>query len=295
MSWRTVCITKRCKLEYRMGYLVVRGEETNRIHLNEIGVLIIESTAVSLTTSLLNELCKNKVKVIFCDEKHNPHSELLNYYACYDSSRVIRQQIQWSQKIKNRVWQILIRDKITKQAKVLTNEGKENQAQLLYSYQREVEPGDASNREGHAAKVYFNALFGMDFSRDLECFINAALNYGYSIILSIFNREIVAQGCITQLGIWHSNTFNHFNLSSDLMEAFRPLVDKKVIEMNKIRVNDNELTTDEKHDILGILESEVLTNGESCKLPNAISIYVRGVLNALHNSDISLMPVISYV
>lgn len=84
---------------------------------------------------------------------------------------------------------------------------------------------------GHAAKVYFNALFGMDFTRTEESSINAALNYGYGILLSAFNREIVLNGYITQLGLFHNNMFNQFNLGSDLMEPFRTIVDQKVRDM----------------------------------------------------------------
>ena len=86
MSWRTVVISKNAKLDYQMGYLVVRGQDTKKIYLNEIGILIIESTAVSLTAYLLSELVKKKIKVIFCDEKRNPSSELLPYYGSHDTS-----------------------------------------------------------------------------------------------------------------------------------------------------------------------------------------------------------------
>ena len=94
-----------------------------------------------------------------------------------------------------------------------------------------MEFGDATNREGHAAKVYFNALFGMDFTRTAENSINAALNYGYSLLLSTCTREIAINGYITQLGLFHDNMFNPFNLAFDLMEPFRPLVDNLIKQM----------------------------------------------------------------
>lgn len=86
MSWRTIVISKTAKLDYQLGFMVVRGEETVKIHITDIEILVIESTAVSLTAYLLNELIKNKVKVIFCDEKRNPSSELLPYYGSHDTS-----------------------------------------------------------------------------------------------------------------------------------------------------------------------------------------------------------------
>ena len=223
MSWRTIVITKRAKLDLQLGFMVVRGEDTMKVALNEIAVVLIESIAVSLTTSLLAELTKRKVKVIFCDEKRNPSSELVSYYGSHDTSNKIRKQIAWRQNTKEAVWTEIVSEKIRKQKELLELLGKE-EAELLSSYLQQIAWNDETNREGHAAKVYFNALFGLDFTRTEDNLINAALNYGYSIILSSFTREIVANGYITQLGLFHDNMFNQFNLASDLMEPFRPLV-----------------------------------------------------------------------
>lgn len=191
MSWRTIVITKRAKLDLQLGFMVVRGEDTTKVALNEIAVVLIESTAVSLTTSLLAELMKRKVKVIFCDEKRNPSSELVSYYGSHDTSNKIRKQIAWRQNTKEAVWTEIVSEKIRKQKELLELLGKE-EAELLSSYLQQIAWNDETNREGHAAKVYFNALFGLDFTRTEDNLINAALNYGYSIILSSFTREIVA-------------------------------------------------------------------------------------------------------
>ena len=252
MSWRVVVISKRAKLEYQMGYLVVRTEAITKIYLNEISTLIIESTAVSLTASLLSELIKKKIKVIFCDEKRNPISELIGYYGSHDTSNKVRKQIQWSNNIKEGVWTEIVTEKIRKQKTILEMKGKE-EAALLDSYVREIQWNDETNREGHAAKVYFNALFGMGFSRTADNFVNAALNYGYTIILSAFAREIVANGYITQLGLFHDNMFNQFNLASDFMEPFRILVDRKVSAM-KLEQFEHE----EKMQLVNILNDEIL-------------------------------------
>ena len=115
MSWRTIVITKRAKLDLQLGFMVVRGEHTTKVALNEIAVVLIESTAVSLTTSLLAELTKRKVKVIFCDEKRNPSSELVSYYGSHDTSNKIRKQIAWRQNTKEAVWTEIVSEKIRKQ------------------------------------------------------------------------------------------------------------------------------------------------------------------------------------
>lgn len=240
MSWRTVVISNRAKLDLQMGYMVVRGEETVKIHLGEIGTLMVENTAVSLTVSLLAELTKRKVKVIFCDEKRNPSSELISLYGSHDTSNKVRKQIAWKEQTKEAVWTEIVTEKIRKQEKLLEILEKGEEADLLTSYLQEMQWNDATNREGHAAKVYFNALFGMDFTRTADTSTNAALNYGYSIILSAFNREVTSGGYMTQLGLFHDNMFNAFNFSSDLMEPFRILVDQMVVKMNLSKFEHEE-------------------------------------------------------
>ena len=280
MSWRTIVITKRAKLDLQLGFMVVRGEHTTKVALNEIAVVLIESTAVSLTTSLLAELTKRKVKVIFCDEKRNPSSELVSYYGSHDTSNKIRKQIAWRQNTKEAVWTEIVSEKIRKQKELLELLGKE-EAELLSSYLQQIAWNDETNREGHAAKVYFNALFGLDFTRTEDNLINAALNYGYSIILSSFTREIVANGYITQLGLFHDNMFNQFNLASDLMEPFRPLVDKCVLGM-KLEQFEHE----EKMWLVDILNQEVQIDGKIQYVSNAIKIYCKSVFDALNGDAV---------
>ena len=186
MSWRTVIITKICKLDYKMGFMVVRAEETKKIFLDEIAILLIENPAVSLTGCLLEALTEKKVRVIFCNAKRNPNAELVPYYNAYDCSRKIKAQIDWSDDIKGAVWADIVAEKIRKQADFLKDLKMFEEESLLRSYLFQIEPHDVTNREGHAAKVYFNALFGMDFTRSEENLINSALNYGYSILLSAY-------------------------------------------------------------------------------------------------------------
>ena len=291
MSWRTIVITKRAKLDLQLGFMVVRGEHTTKVALNEIAVVLIESTAVSLTTSLLAELTKRKVKVIFCDEKRNPSSELVSYYGSHDTSNKIRKQIAWRQNTKEAVWTEIVSEKIRKQKELLELLGKE-EAELLSSYLQQIAWNDETNREGHAAKVYFNALFGLDFTRTEDDLINAALNYGYSIILSSFTREIVANGYITQLGLFHDNMFNQFNLASDLMEPFRPLVDKCVLGMKLEQFeHDLDIIDEDTKQLLdtAIVNQEVQIDGKIQYVSNAIKIYCKSVFDALNEDDSALV------
>ncbi len=283
MSWRIVYITKSSKLDYQLGSMVVRQETTKKIHLDEIRLLIIESTAVSMTTALINELIKRRVKVIFCDEKRNPSCELVPYYGSYDTSAKIKKQISWNQSIKTAVWTEVVTEKIRKQAELLDKLALP-ESDMLKQYVLEVEFGDPSNREGHAAKVYFNALFGKSFSRSENNSINAALNYGYSLILSSCCREIVSNGYLTQLGIFHDNMFNQFNLASDLMEPFRILVDKLVHQMSPIKFEH-----DEKVKLIQLLNQEVIIGNRKEVVTNAIKIYIKSIFDALNENDVSLI------
>ena len=284
MSWRTVVVSSSAKLDYQLGYLVVRKDVTVKVHISEISILIIESTAVSLTAALLNELMKKKIKVIFCDEKRNPSSELLPYYGSHDTSAKIRKQIVWTDVEKELVWTEIVIEKIRQQSIHLQEVGAYEEAKLLEKYITEVEPDDSSNREGHAAKVYFNALFGLDFTRSEDNVINAALNYGYGILLSCFNREIVANGYMTQIGLFHDSMFNPFNLASDYMEPFRPLIDRIVAGMQM-----ECFDTEEKREILSFLNDEVIIDGKCHYVSNAIKIYCRSVFDALNERDVSLI------
>ena len=137
MSWRVIVISKRAKLDLQLGYMVVRSEEVTKIVLSEISTILIESTAVSITTSLLSELSKRKIKVIFCDEKRNPSSELVSYYGSHDTSNKIRKQIAWKQNTKEAVWTEIVTEKIRKQKEILEILGKE-ESELLSSYIKEI-------------------------------------------------------------------------------------------------------------------------------------------------------------
>lgn len=281
MSWRTVVVSTHSKLEYKMGYLVCRNEQIQKIHLSEIATLIIESTAVSFTAALVCELIKNKINVVFCDEQHNPHSQLLPMNGSHDASKKLKTQIEWDDQIRADVWTEIVANKIYQQAKHLKDLDCD-QAKLLFSYIEELQPCDATNREGHAAKVYFNSLFGLTFSRNKQCFINSALDYGYSIVLSAFNRAIVANGYNTQIGLYHRNEFNPFNFACDLMEPFRIIVDRVVFSMN-----GETLDVESKRTLQNIPNMRVRITGKEYSVLDAIGIYCKSVFNALCTKDLS--------
>ena len=280
MSFRTVVITRQSKISYKNRFLVVKQDNDEKyIHLSEIDTIIIDSISVSISAYLLKEIADAKINMIFCDEKHNPFGELSPYYSRHNSSKKIKEQIKWTNKYKDYLWMKIVKNKILNQSLML-NKIKNDKYDLLNSYIDEVVSGDKTNREGHAAKVYFNALFGKDFVRNNNDNINAALNYGYAILLSTINKEVIANGYITQLGIHHKNEFNEFNLSCDLMEPFRVIIDNFVY-FNQER----ELNANYKLDIVNILNNTYKYQNKSYTLKDIIGLFVKNTLNNIDNAD----------
>ncbi len=276
MSFRTIVIAKKSKLSYKNRFLVVKNEEEEKfIHLSEIDTIIIDSIAVSISSYLLKELSSNKINIIFCDEKHNPFGELQSFYSKHNSTKKIYQQIKWTQKSKDILWQSIVKNKIYNQHVVLKTVKASNADQLL-KYIEEVKIGDKTNREGHAAKVYFNALFGKKFIRNADDNINTALNYGYAILLSTISKEIVNMGYLTQLGIHHKNEFNDFNLSCDIMETFRPIIDLYVF-FNK----DKTFDFNYKLELINIFNKTFKYNNKMFVLKDIINQHVKKVFLSL--------------
>ena len=252
------------------------GVDTKMVHLSEISSIVVQSTQANITAYLMSELAKQKIPLVVADTKGNPIAQSLPIYGAHNVSKRIEEQLAWTEPSKKRVWQRVVQDKITHQADVLEARAREGGAALLRQLPQEVRSGDPTNREAHAARVYFKELFGDDFSRDDETPVNAALNYGYAIIMSAVNREIVSRGYLTQIGIFHRNEYNHFNLGCDFMEPFRPLVDKLVFD----NVEDG-FTQDVKRLLVDMLNMQVAYRGGMYRLSSVISLYVADCLSAL--------------
>ena len=192
---------------------------------------------------------------------------------------MIKEQISWKATNKDKMWAEIVKNKIMNQA-LLLRKIRSSKYELVLSYVDEVVSGDKTNREGHAAKVYFNALFGNKFVRNADDFINAALNYGYAILLSTINKEIINNGYLTQLGIHHKNEFNEFNLTCDLMEPFRIVVDNFAY-YNK----DRKFDTEYKMDIVNILNNTFNYLNKNYTLKDIIKMFVKSTLEIMSDSD----------
>lgn len=256
-----------------------KTDDTKKIHLSEISSIILQNTQVYLSAYLLAELAKCKISLVVADEKYNPIGQYLPLYGAHNASKRVAEQLSWGEPIKKRVWQEVVKEKIRQQARVLEENGQSEAAKSLYECRDEVKSGDTTNREAHAARLYFSALFGKGFSRDENTSINAALNYGYAVLLSMVNREVVSRGYLTQCGICHRNEYNQFNFSCDLMEPFRPIVDHLACEYAQ------ELFDQDVRRLLGDLGNRVVAyKGGSYRLYSVVSLFVQDCVAALNKS-----------
>lgn len=276
MGFRTITIKNHCKLEYSIGYLCIYGEKNIKIPIGEINTLIIQSNQCVITSYLIAKLIENKTKVIFCDEKANPSCEICGFYNNYSNYSKIKKQISWDKNRCDMLWSAIIKEKISSEIRLLKKVGKREFGKLE-NYIQEIEIGDLSNREGHAAKVYFNALFGITFSRDDDSENNMFLNYGYSIIVSCINRYIKVAGYLTELGIHHIGITNPFNLTYDFFEPLRALVDSYVV-MRKVNSNNYKTL------FASVLSEKVFFDGKQMFLENAIQDYINVLINYLNGS-----------
>ncbi|MCU0082568.1 type II CRISPR-associated endonuclease Cas1 [Streptococcus danieliae] len=285
MGWRTIVVNTHSKLSYKNNHLVFKTVgQTELIHLSEIDVLLLETTDIVLTTMLIKRLVDERILVIFCDEKRLPTALLQPYYARHDSSLQIARQMNWSPELKGVVWTEIIAQKILNQTAYLGEQGWLIASQSVLELYRGLEVMDPSNREGHAARTYFNTLFGKEFSRELDNDLNAGLDYGYTLLMSLFAREIVVAGCLTQIGLKHTNQFNAFNLASDLMEPFRPLVDQIVYDNRHFPFERI------KRELFQLFTETYSYGNKKMYLTNIVSDYTKKVVKAL-NGDGKEIPV----
>lgn len=279
MGWRTVVVNTHSKLSYKNNHLIFKdASRTELIHLSEVDILLLETTDIVLSTMLIKRLVDENILVIFCDDKRLPTAMLMPYYARHDSSLQLSNQITWPEDVKAEVWTTIIAQKILNQAMYLGDCGFFEKSQSVIDLYNGLELFDPSNREGHAARIYFNTLFGNDFSREQDNDINAALDYGYTLILSMFAREVVVCGCMTQFGLKHANQFNQFNLASDVMEPFRPIIDRIVYE------NRNNDFVKIKRELFTIFSDTFLYNGKEMYLSNVVSDYTKKVIKTLNQT-----------
>jgi CRISP-associated protein Cas1 len=244
--------------------------ETTQIPIEDIGVLIIDHQQITISQALIAKLLANNSAFITCDNTHHPTGMLLNLDGHSLQSAKFSAQMEASVPLKKQLWQQTVATKIINQAALL--EWKRVPVKNMHSWAEEVKSGDSDNNEAKAAVYYWKHLFeGNDFKRErYGPPPNNLLNYGYAILRAIVARSLVASGMLPTLGIFHKNQYNAYCLADDIMEPYRPFVDRVVVEIARMNGKFLELTPDMKRQLLNIPALDVKIKGEKSPLMVAV-------------------------
>ncbi len=237
------------------------------VPIEDIGILILDSPHITLTNALIAELNQNNVAVLSCDAQHLPYGLMLPIFSHHAFTEKMYQQLESSLPLKKNLWQQTIIAKITNQAAFLRQHGIDDRK--MQYYLGLVRSGDPQNVEGRAAAYYWEQLFmsHKNFTRDRDGDMpNPMLNYGYAILLAIVARALVVSGMLPSVGIHHRNKYNPWCLASDIMEPYRPYVDKLVIQVAAEFPDCEELTPDIKRKLLQIPVIDILIDGSKSPL-----------------------------
>lgn len=257
MLKRTLVFSNPINLSLKNRQMVIAYKDTPEekvtVPIEDVGVVVLEHQQISITLPLINALIDDNVQLVICNEKGLPHSMLLNLDTNVTQGQTLRNQINAGEVLKKQLWKQIIEIKIRNQANLLNKIG--SNGDILKPFYSNVKSGDTDNREGIAARMYFQELFGNSFVRDRnEPGINALLNYGYTILRAAVARALVSSGLFPALGIYHHNRSNAFPLADDIMEPYRPYVDEIVYDLSM--QGKMELTKDVKADLISVLYAD---------------------------------------
>ena len=289
MIKRTLYFGQAAYLSLRDGQLLVRlpAEEGSRsIPIEDIGVLILDHQQISITHGLMNALEAHKCALITCSASHMPSSLFLPLDAHSLQSERFQTQIEATLPLKKQLWQQTVRMKIQNQARVLEEVYAQPQANML-AWVKQVRSGDPDNLEARAAAYYWANLFPSlpKFTREREeSAPNALLNYGYALLRAVVARSLVSVGLLPTLGIHHHNRYNAYCLADDIMEPYRPYVDKFVQEIYESEYPES-LTKDIKHRLLTIMEQDVVINGITHPFSIATSLTASSLVRCFEGSS----------
>ena len=286
MGYRQVIIKKSEKLHFKDNQLIIDKDESSiKVPLEDISYILIEDSSTILTTRLLAELGKNAISLIVCDEKFEPTSIMYPYNYHFKQLDVFSHQLEIDDSIKNEFWNQIVKRKIENSIRVLEMTSKEEfPISKLTEYINEITDGDSKNREGLAAKMYFRSLFGSDFIRFYDDNVNAALNYGYTIIASAIIRNLAVYGLNTYLGIHHSSKINNFNLAYDFLEPYRSVVDKFVYDNKDDIVLP--LSFEFRKKLINLLNKEVLHQNKKYTIEYSIGLLIKSYIKSFSSGEI---------
>ena len=288
MSFRQLLITSSAHLSVKDSKICVnRDDFENHIPFEDVAIVIIDGSDITMSNSFVSTCGKNGVTIMCCGDNHMPASITQPINEHYRPLQVIEYQIDLSGEQKQMLAELLLKQKIMNQRRVLeyTTEN-ESALKLLDQYAKEIVGDDWINREGTAAKVFFNSLYGKEYIRFEDDIINKMQNYGYGVLRSSITRATNALGLCSYLGVNHKGKTNPFNLIYDLIEPFRPLIDYYIYQ--NLDLEEIELKTQLRKELVNILNANVFVNSKKVKVQYAIELLAKSYLRSIEYGEISL-------
>lgn len=292
MIKRTLYFGNPAYLSMKLQQLVISLPDKDKdnkhtIPIEDVGVIVIDNPQITITHALLDQLVANNCAVISCNKNHMPSALFMPLDGNSTQSERFNQQINASIPLKKQLWQQTIQAKIRNQAAILRIFRNDNAKNML-KWASEVRSGDSENVEARAAVYYWKNLFPTvpNFIRGQEEDPpNNLLNYGYSILRAIIARALVSTGLLPTFGIHHHNRYNAYCLADDIMEPFRPYVDKIIIQIVDSGTEFHILNTEIKRILLSIPTTEVTIEGKRSPLMIAASTTATSLYKCFSNQS----------
>lgn len=298
MAWRTLLVASEGSMKIRDSQLVLAGEAGEyTVALEEMAVVVFDGPAASVSTKVLAGLCENGAAALFCDAKHMPAGLMLPFHQHTRQTMSAHLQAGWSEPFKKRLWQGVVRQKIRNQAACLEAAEAEG-GKALAKMAVEVSSGDQGNTEARAAQYYWKRLLGPDFRRagwrnPNPGRANAALNYGYAVVRAAVARSLVAHGFLPCFGLHHESDLNAYNLADDLLEPYRPFIDREVVRLGETwEEGGTELSKGDRSALAAMGGRQVRIGGESHALIRSCDVVAQSLQRATQakNAALLLLP-----
>lgn len=289
MAWRGVHISQQARLSLADGQIVVsRDDGEVRLPIEDIAWIVLDTPQATLSSALLAACMESGLALIATDRTHTPSGVMLPFHRHHRQAEIAAMQVAATAPLKKRLWQIVVQQKIANQAAALRSCGRDPGP--LLAMMRLVGSGDPDNTEARAARAYWPRLF-VDFVReDPGDRRNALLNYGYAVVRSAVARALVAAGLLPAFGINHASVSNAFNLADDMVEPFRPFVDRLVWRMTDAgRRSEGETTVAERRALAASLTEEARFAGETVSLLVASEHAAESLVRAMESHSAALL------
>jgi len=284
MGYRVIFLTNPARLYVKNQQLVIDNGDVFKVPLEDIECIAIDSMQITMNSYLLSRLSEYAITLYVTDKTHHPCGTFLPLLRHSRHLSVLKNQLEMTLPNKKKLWKQIVCQKIENQATVLKLCGI-NEWKSIDVLKSMVKSGDPDNMEAVAASKYFKLLFGKNYTRTQDNFINPKLNYGYSILRSTISKYLVVYGYEPSLGIFHKSNLNSFNLSDDIIEPFRPIVD---LYVKKFALED-EIDTHTKASLANLLNCDLIIDNKLFACAKAIELTIKSLSSWYNDKNKSLL------